>query len=117
LKKVILADQASVVYTDTLQQAIDQLVGTTTAPPPTNVPPVTYTPAVIAQVTDLVTQANLHYKAAYQALATGDFATFATEMKTVGQLLTQLQTLTGTSSSPTSASPSPKASASPTRTP
>ncbi|HEY1419084.1 MAG TPA: UPF0182 family protein [Candidatus Dormibacteraeota bacterium] len=114
LKKVILADQANVVYTDTLQQAIDQLVGTATAPPPTNVPPVTYTPAVIAQVTDLVTQANLHYKAAYQALSTGDFATFATEMKTVGQLLTRLQTLTGTSSNPALPSPSPKATATPT---
>ena len=34
LKKVILADQTQVVYTDTLQEAIDQLVGTSTAPPP-----------------------------------------------------------------------------------
>src|SRR5712692_2042856 len=34
LKRVILADQAQVVYTQTLQQAIDQLVGTSTAPPP-----------------------------------------------------------------------------------
>jgi len=105
LKKVILVDQAQVVYTDTLQHAIDQLVGTTTAPPP-NQPPVTITPAVIAQITDLVTQANVHYRAAYQALATGDFTTFASEMKTVGQLLTQLQALTGTSAS-TGTTPSP----------
>ena len=34
LKKVILADQTQVVYTDTLQQAIDLLVGTSTTPPP-----------------------------------------------------------------------------------
>ncbi len=114
LKKVILADQSQVVYTDTLQHAIDQLVGTNTGPPPTNQPPVTITPAVIVQITGLVTQANQHYTAAYQALASGDLATFASEMKTVGQLLTQLQALTGSGSSPVSASPSPRATASPT---
>jgi hypothetical protein len=69
---------------------------------------------VIVQITDLVTQANQHYTAAYQALASGDLATFASEMKTVGQLLTKLQALTGTASSPVSASPSPRATASPT---
>src|SRR5579859_2105610 len=114
LKKVILADQVQVVYTDTLQHAIDQLVGTNTGPPPTNQPPVTITPAVIVQITDLVTQANQHYTTAYQALASGDLATFASEMKTVGQLLTQLQALTGTGSPPLKASPSPPATASPT---
>ena len=114
LKKVILADQTQVVYTDTLQEAIDQLVGTSTGPPPTNQPPVTITPAVIVQITDLVTQANQHYTAAYQALASGDLATFASEMKTVGQLLAQLQSLTGTGSAPVAVSPSPHATASPT---
>ncbi|MGA7913327.1 MAG: UPF0182 family protein [Candidatus Dormiibacterota bacterium] len=113
LKKVILADQSQVVYTDTLQEAIDQLVGTNTGPPTTNQPPVTITPAVVVQITDLVTQANQHYTAAYQALASGDLATFASEMKTVGQLLTQLQALTGTSSSPVLTSPSPRATATP----
>jgi hypothetical protein len=113
LKKVILADQSQVVYADTLQHAIDQLVGTSTGPPPPNQPPVTITPAVIVQITSLVTQANQHYTAAYQALASGDLATFASEMKTVGQLLTQLQALTGTATSPVSASPSPRATASP----
>jgi len=105
LKKVILVDQDQVVYTDTLQHAIDQLVGTTTAPPP-NQPPVTITPAVIAQITNLVTEANVHYRAAYQALAAGDFTTFGSEMKQVGQLLTQLQALTGTSAG-TGTTPSP----------
>jgi len=35
LKKVILVDQQQVVYADTLQQAIQQLVGSGTSPPPT----------------------------------------------------------------------------------
>jgi uncharacterized membrane protein (UPF0182 family) len=115
LKKVILADQSKVVYTDTLQQAIDQLVGTATAPPPTNNPPVTtLTPAQVARLADLVTQANQHYTAAYAALKAGDLTTFANEMATVGKLLAQLQQLTGTTpSSPTSPSPSPKATPSP----
>src|SRR5450759_5215092 len=96
LKKVILADSVNVAYADTLQQAIDQLVGTSTAPPPTTPTPTIFTPAQVAQVANLVTQANLHYAAAYAALKAGDLTTFASEMATVGQLLQQLQQLTGT---------------------
>ena len=118
LKKVILADQTKVVYTDTLQQAIDQLVGTSTAPPPTTAPPQTFTPAQIAHMADLVTQANQHYGAAYAALKAGDLATFASEMAQVGKILAELQQLTGTTAVATtnpSPSPSPRASASPTK--
>jgi uncharacterized protein len=118
LKKVILADQTQVVYTDTLQEAIDQLVGTSTAPPPTT-PTTTLTPTQIAQIADLVTQANAHYAAAYADLKNGDFAGFANEMKMVGDILQQLQRITGTSSAPTGgASPSPsRASPSPSHSP
>jgi uncharacterized membrane protein (UPF0182 family) len=118
LKKVILADQTKVVYTDTLQQAIDQLVGTSTAPPPTTAPPQTFTPAQIAHMADLVTQANQHYGAAYAALKAGDLSTFASEMAQVGKILAELQQLTGTTATAAvspSPSPSPRASASPTR--
>jgi uncharacterized membrane protein (UPF0182 family) len=116
LKKVILADQAKVVYTDTLQQAIDQLVGTSTAPPPTTAPPQTFTPAQIQHFADLVTQANQHYAAAYAALRAGDLATYASEMAQVGKILAELQQLTGSSSAATvSPSPSPRPSASPTK--
>jgi uncharacterized membrane protein (UPF0182 family) len=115
LKKVILADSVNVAYADTLQQAIDQLVGTSTAPPPTNSPPpTTLTIAQVAQIESLVTQANLHYAAAYAALKAGDLTTFASEMTTVGQLLQQLQQITGTVQSTTTPSPSPRATASPT---
>jgi uncharacterized membrane protein (UPF0182 family) len=110
LKKVILADQTKVVYTDTLQQAIDQLVGTSTAPPPTTTPPPTLTAAQIAQIADLVTQTNAHYAAAYAALKAGDLTTYASEMVQVGKLLQQLQTLTGTTLPKSTPSPSPKAS-------
>jgi uncharacterized protein len=122
LKKIILVDQngssAQVVYADTLQQAIQQLVGAappTTTPPPTGPPPTVFTPAQVAKIQSLISQANEHYKLAYAALAQGDLTTFASEMKIVGQLLGQLQALTGAPTNPAGASPSPspKASASP----
>ncbi len=115
LKKVILADSVNVVYADSLQEAIDELVGTSTAPPPTTTPPTTFTPAQVAQIADLVTQANAHYAAAYAALKAGDLTTFANEMATVGQLLQQLQALTGTTpTTQASPSPTPRATTSPT---
>jgi uncharacterized membrane protein (UPF0182 family) len=118
LKKVILADQSKVVYTDTLQQAIDQLVGTATAPPPTTTPPpTTLTAAQVAQIESLVAQANQHYAAAYAALKAGDLTTFANEMAIVGQLLQQLQQITGTVPTTTSPSPTPRTSASPSPSP
>jgi len=71
---------------------------------------------VLAQITDLVTQANVHYTAAYNDLKNGDFAGFASEMQQVGQILKQLEQLTGTSPT-TGASPTPvRASPSPTPT-
>ncbi|HXD81889.1 MAG TPA: UPF0182 family protein [Candidatus Acidoferrum sp.] len=115
LKKVILADSVNVAYQDTLQEAIDELVGTATGPPSTTPTPTTFTPAQVAEVASLVTQANLDYAAAYAALKAGDLTTFATEMTTVGQLLQQLQSITGvvpTTTTP-SPSPSPRATATP----
>ncbi len=113
LKRVILADQTQVVYTNTLQEAIDLLVGTSTTPPPNNTPPPVITPALVAQIADLVTQANTHYAAAYAALKAGDLTTFASEMTQVGKILQQLQTLTGSTQAATTPSPTPKASPTP----
>jgi uncharacterized membrane protein (UPF0182 family) len=112
LKKVILATQTQVVYTDTLQQAIDQLVGTSTST--TTPPPTTLTAAQIAQIESLVSQANQHYAAAYAALKIGDLTTFAGEMQKVGQLLQQLQQITGTLPTTSTPSPTPRTSPSPT---
>src|SRR3989440_5918820 len=109
LQKVILADQDKVAYTDTLDQAIAALVGGQ-PPPPTETPP-TITPAVLAQIASLITEANLHYKAAYAALKAGDLTTFATEMTKVGDILKQLQTVTGRTTPGVRPSPSPSPSA------
>jgi uncharacterized membrane protein (UPF0182 family) len=113
LKRVILADQKSVAYATTLQLAINQLVGSSIGPS-TNPPP-TITPAVIAQIADLVNQANVHYAAAYAALNSGDLTTSASEMVQVGKLLDQLKTLTaGAKATP---NPNPKTSPSPSASP
>jgi uncharacterized protein len=106
LKRVILADQTDVAYATTLDGAIQQLVGTATGPP-SNQPPPILTPAVAAQITDLVNQANVHYKAAYDALRRGDLTTFSTEMAKVGTILQQLEALTGRPATAPGPSPSP----------
>ena len=95
LKKVILVDQDSVVYANTLSDAIQQLVGA--APPSTSnqPPPATYTAAQVAQIQNLVAQANQHYNAAYDALKRGDLTTYASEMTQVGIILKQLQAIIG----------------------
>jgi uncharacterized protein len=117
LKKVILADQTNVVYTDTLQQAIDQLVGTSTAPPPTNTPPTTLTAAQLAEIASLITQANTTYAAAYTALKAGDLSTYAADMTKVGQLLQQLKTLTAGANATPGATPTPTPRPSPSASP
>lgn len=117
LKRVILVDQEQVAYAPALDQAIAQLVGA--APPPTSgqPPPSTFTAAQVAQIQGLVTQANDHYKNAEAAAARGDFTTFGTEIQALGQVLQQLQTLTGAAGSGTSASPSPSPKVSPSPSP
>ena len=66
---------------------------------------------MLAQIASLINEANLHYKAAYAALKAGDLTTFATEMTKVGDILKQLQTLTGGTTPGVSPSPSPSPSA------
>jgi uncharacterized membrane protein (UPF0182 family) len=108
-KKVILADTQHVVWDDTLDGALAQLVG---AAPPTTTPPPG--PGTTATCGDLVTQANQHYLAAQDKLKAGDFAGYASEIQQVGTLLQQMQA-SGCSSSATPASPRPSPSPSPSR--
>jgi uncharacterized membrane protein (UPF0182 family) len=112
LKRVILVDQDTVAYTQALDTSIQLLVGAT---PPTTGPPITgtYTAAQIAQIQSLIAQANEHYKAAYDALRRGDLGTYATEMAKVGEILAQLQQMTGGTPSTPGASPTPSPSPSP----
>jgi uncharacterized membrane protein (UPF0182 family) len=118
LKRVILVDSAQVVYTNTLPDAINALVGqqtlstggTTTGPPTT-------TTSSSPQVAQLVAQAQQLYKAAYDALKTGDLSTYATDMTQLGQILQQLATLTAAPTPSPTPSPGAKPTPSPTRSP
>jgi len=111
-KKVILADTQNVVWDDTLEGALAQLVG---AAPPTTTPSPGGTPTpATGTCGDLITQANQHYQNAQAKLKAGDLAGYATEIQQVGALLQQMQTA-GCSGGTTPASPRPSPSPSPTR--
>jgi uncharacterized protein len=109
-KKVILADTQNVVWDDTLEGALAQLVG---AAPPTTTPTPGGTPSPNATCADLINQANQHYQNAQAKLKTGDLAGYAAEIQQVGTLLQQMQTA-GCTAGTTTASPRPSPSPSPT---
>ena len=113
LQKVIVATPSQIVWGDTLEAALTQLVtggGTTPggspSPGTSPTPSATATPAgsptaaptipINGTVQDLIAEANQHYEAAQQALRNGDLATYQKEMNIVGQILAQLQTVLGT---------------------
>jgi hypothetical protein len=113
LQKVIVATPSQIVWGDTLEAALTQLVtgggtapGGSPSPGTSPSPSATATPAgsptvaptipINGTVQDLIAAANQHYEAAQQALRNGDLATYQKEMNTVGQLLIQIQTMLGT---------------------
>jgi len=119
-QKVIVGTPTQIVWADNLQAALNQIYagqGTTApggsappgasagpTPPPsptaiaTTVGPPTPLPSIVLSGTaqQLIAQADQHYQAAQTALRAGDLGTYQKEMDTVGQLLTQLQTVLGT---------------------
>ena len=123
-QKIIVASPTTVVWGDTLRQALDQLLrdqgggpgptptpgpspspGASPAPTPTQGPGAT-PPA--GDVAALVEYANLHFELAQQALRDGDFARYGQEIELVQQALSQLEELVGGAASPSvapSASP------------
>jgi uncharacterized protein len=109
LKKVIAATGSKVVMDNTLDQALSDLVGSNVSSSPTPSGPTTAPSGTVAQ---LIADANQHYNNAQAALTRGDLATYANEMKIVGNDLSQLQQLLKASPS---ASPSarPSTTASP----
>ncbi len=116
-QKVIVGTPTQIVWADNLQGALSQIyagqgataptgspvpgasalpsqaVPTSTAPgSPTPLPSV----SLSGSAQQLIAQASQHYQAAQTALRNGDLPTYSHEMDTVGQLLTQLQTVLGT---------------------
>jgi uncharacterized membrane protein (UPF0182 family) len=119
-QKVVVTNGSTIVWGNTLQDALTQLYaaqiagggGSTTpggspspspsiSPGPTATPGPTVTPGasgtpLSADAQTLIAQASQHYQAAQVALHNGDLATYQKEMDIVGQLLAQLQTVVGT---------------------
>jgi uncharacterized membrane protein (UPF0182 family) len=124
-QKIIVASPTTVVWGDTLRQALDQLLtdqaggpGPAPAPSPTPAPSPGASPAptgspgapptLPGDVAALVDFANLHFELAEQALRDGDFARYGEEIALVQQALAQLEQLVGGAPSPPAApSPSP----------
>ncbi len=116
-KKVILADSQNVVWDDTLEGALAQLVGAapiSLGPTPSGSPTPGGTTPGSQTCGQLIAQANQHYQAAQDKLKAQDLAGYAAEIQQVGSLLQQLQAA-GCSSAAAPASPKPSPSPSPTR--
>jgi len=103
LKKVIVADEHSVGYADTLGDALNQLTGGVVA----NAPPSggTTTPTTSSQKA-LIAQANALYADAQAKLKAGDFAGYGNDIQQLGAILQQLNSGGSTTASP-APSPSP----------
>jgi uncharacterized protein len=124
-QKIIVASPTTVVWGDTLRQALDQLLrdqsggpGPSQPPGPTPTPGPSETPAPSGtpgpgqtppsgDVAALVEYANQHFELAQQALRDGNFARYGEEIALVQQALSQLDALVGASTGP---SPAPSAS-------
>ncbi len=123
LKRVIVASQNKVVMRSTLDEAIAALVGpgaaTVTAPTtPGAIPGQTSQPASSAG-TDPTRAADAlaHYQRAQDALKTGDWTTFGTELAQVQQILQQIAGPTTTPAAPPATTPTGTARPTPSATP
>ena len=111
LQKVVVASPGQVVWGDTLEDALKQLVAgagviPSASPTPSATPGATPTPAATASpgasipldasAQELIALANQHYEAAQQALRDGDLGRYQEEMEIVGQILQQLGEILGT---------------------
>ena len=121
-QKIIVASPTTVVWGNTLRDALDQLLrdqaggpGPGPSPGPTPTPGASPTPTPTGSpgpgptpppgdVAALVEFANLHFELAQQALRDGNFAKYGEEIALVEQALSQLDALVSSSPAP-SASP------------
>jgi hypothetical protein len=119
LEKIVIASPTTVVWGDTLDEALRLLLaggfrgGGTPTPAPSASPGASATPAPSgpiatppADIQALVDYANEHFERAEAALRAGDFATYGQEIALVEEALQRLDLLVN-ASAPPGASPSP----------
>ncbi|MBI2763940.1 MAG: UPF0182 family protein [Chloroflexi bacterium] len=111
-QRIVVASPTSVVWGETLAEALDQLIGAAPGPTPTPVPTIgpaptpggtpapTIGPGTPADVAGLIAYANAHFEAAQAALRSGDFAAYGREIDLVRQALAQLDILAGPTPAP-----------------
>jgi uncharacterized membrane protein (UPF0182 family) len=103
LKRIVLAHQNRVVMAETFQQGLAELFGGTAE---TEAPPALRTAAAATQgatststatsrIADLIREANAAYERATNAQKNGDWATYGTAIKRVGELLDELRRAAG----------------------
>jgi hypothetical protein len=127
LEKIVIASPTTVVWGDTLDEALRLLLaggfgggGATPTPRPSASPGATATPTPSggpiatppADIQSLVDYANEHFQRAEAALRAGDFATYGQEIALVQDALERLDLLVNSSAPPASGAP-PGASPSP----
>ncbi len=111
--KIVVASPTTIVWGDTLEEALTLLIaggptpsptptpspepGASPTPVPTTGPGVTPPPADVAALVDY---ANERFEAAQEALRRGDFATYGREIDEVERTLAQLDLLTGGGATP-----------------
>ena len=91
LKRVIVAYQNQVVMQETLEGALAELFGGSTAPRRPAVPDIAAEPATgDSQLSTLLTEARRHYDAAVQAQRDINWARYGEEMRKLGEVLQRL---------------------------
>ncbi|HET9344338.1 MAG TPA: UPF0182 family protein [Candidatus Limnocylindrales bacterium] len=132
-QKIIVASPTTIVWGDTLSEALNSLLrdqeggpgpspAPTPAPGPSGSPGPSPTPGAAptppsGDVAALIAFANLHFELAQDALRDGDFARYGEEIELVEQALQQLEELTGGSSVPAPTAPPSSPAASPAPAP
>ena len=115
-QKIVVASPTTVVWGDTLREALDALLaeqpggpGPSPSPGPTPTPGPSPTPGPTSgpgptppadDVAALVEYANTHFELAQEALRDGDFARYGEEIALVQQALAQLDALVGEGGTP-----------------
>ena len=109
-QRIVVASPTSVVWGETLAEALDQLIGAAPSPTPGpssgptptpgGTPTPTAGPGIPTDVAGLIDYANAHFELAQAALRNGDFAAYGREIELVRQALAQLDALAGPTPAP-----------------